>query len=74
MQIFKSISGTGANQLSKGFEKAASAIAVNRQFIGNFETLDGKDKSLRAIDEMIAKVQILAVEQQEVLTADDLGL
>ena len=73
MQIFKSISGTGANQLSKGFEKAASAIAVNRQFIGNFETLDGKDKSLRAIDEMIAKVQILAVEQQEVLTADDLS-
>lgn len=73
MQIFKSISGSGANQLSKGFEKAASAIAVNRQFIGNFESLAGKDEGLRSIDKMMAKVQQLQVIQQKVLASTDLG-
>ena len=73
MQIFKSISGSGSNQLSKGFEKAASAIAVNRQFIGNFESLSGKDQGLKSIDKMIAKVQQLAVVQQKILATTDLG-
>jgi hypothetical protein len=73
MQIFKSISGSGSNQLSKGFEKAASAIAVNRQFIGNFESLAGKDEGLRSIDKMMAKVQQLQVIQQKVLASTDLG-
>lgn len=69
-QKFLSISGSGSDRLGTEFERAASDVAVARQFVGNFEKEDGRETALVGIQASINKYEELLKVQQRVADSD----
>ena len=68
-QKFLAISGSRSDKLGAELERAASDIAVARQFVGNFEgNLTGRGNASAGIESAIGKYEKISRDQQEILS------
>jgi hypothetical protein len=68
-QKFLAISGSRSDKLGAELERAASDIAVARQFVGNFEgNLTGRGNASAGIESAIGKYEQITRDQQSILS------
>jgi hypothetical protein len=68
-QKFLAISGSKSDKLGAELERAASDIAVARQFVGNFEgNLTGRGNASAGIESAIGRYEQISRDQQSILS------